>query len=1288
MRTSAGTILVVGMTMALFGFSAEAVTIDPGVGVAVSPEKISGNVDVDVFSGIVTMDPSNDYVGTTRITNGTLVASKLAPAGTASSIGSSGLVDVGNAIFRYTGTEAVTMDRVFTNTVSILASTGTVEVLDLQGDVTFTKRFTTGYMPFAKTGPGAMIIKGGGYVMPLQSGNGYGIKSALITPNVRAEFPANGTSPTKGVTPPFTLLDGSLIFKGGTFTVPQTGGRIVIGGWTADNGEEEKDVFVTLDGGNFTSSTGPYLGQLHGFANYNTPNGPSKVCVTVNNGTWTQGGGKSFVVGSYTAAPTVKVNGVDTPLTFNTDLRFTVNAGGTYNHGQSWAGILVHQRPGQKATITADGGLIHSYRIVIGEGAAANDSTGTADFDIKNGGHFECESFTNNVSNKANPPACNVRVTSGGRFDCDIMCNRGSGTLNFYLDGCTVGNFGLNGKFLLPRKTVLCAEVSSAQLGTNAVTLVSKGKSSNQPIVAIFAKPFTTSPDLAAAGRTDGGVIVTGETPENTVEFAAAMAYTGPTVIKSGILAFSGNGAIPAATDLTMDGGTLLLDGSRTMTVASATFGSGAPALALGPGALLEVTGDAAFNGKVGLKFVDASGVEIGTAVTHHAVLTVRDEYAAAVRAARFIASNGSLTITALSLESNGNGTSTLYADAVPASVLSFVSDFSESTISVDSGYTLCCSNPNIVDGTHTVATFSKTGDETYIGRIAAFALEWKETELAEAATDTAGVWAINLTVTSNGTPTGEWIPVGLGGSWSAVANWTGAVPDGIGMTAYFPEASAAGVPVDVDRDVTLGAVKFQAGATAGGYRLSGNGSLTLDSSVSGTTMRGVEISAADGAAAHVHTIATPVTTGRKQNWGVPEGQMLVLEKGVTAPELTISSGAATVGGTTVLGGTNVIDGRLVLSNGLVRINGKITSSTGRDEAAATLAGATVAYVRFANDTTAAYLTLSNAVIEKPTYVYVAMNGDPRSWWHIARASTNVFAAYLNYVGKSGNINFDGPGARLEIVGGGRSDYSITAAGSPQGTEVYVGGKPFAFTCYKVGKGQTFILDVPGTSFSNKTSDPIGLLMNDINAKVDFRVSDAMVGILNGNGQTGGVFEFNTTTQRIDAVRSVHNSTLHGTYPAMCEIVEGYSAADAGKGALAIRGQVTGGLGFTMSGPNVICLSNRVFESHGDIKVTNGVMEFANNASWPNGTNVTVAGAGTLKLNSSTTFNREHAVIRFAEGGRIELPQGVMQVFAQGWDGDDALTPGMIYTAVNLPSRISGAGAIRIAGGGTMVIFR
>ena len=99
-------------------------------------------------------------------------------------------------------------------------------------------------------------------------------------------------------------------------------------------------------------------------------------------------------------------------------------------------------------------------------------------------------------------------------------------------------------------------------------------------------------------------------------------------------------------------------------------------------------------------------------------------------------------------------------------------------------------------------------------------------------------------------------------------------------------------------------------------------------------------------------------------------------------------------------------------------------------------------------------------------------------------------------------------------------------------------------------------------------------------------------------------------------------------------------------------------------------------------------MEFAHNASWLNGTNVTVAGTGTLKLNSPTTFNKEHAVIRFADDGKIEVPSGMTQVFAQGWDGDKALSPGKTYTAADLPSHISGAGAIRIAGGGTMILFR
>ena len=63
-------------------------------------------------------------------------------------------------------------------------------------------------------------------------------------------------------------------------------------------------------------------------------------------------------------------------------------------------------------------------------------------------------------------------------------------------------------------------------------------------------------------------------------------------------------------------------------------------------------------------------------------------------------------------------------------------------------------------------------------------------------------------------------------------------------------------------------------------------------------------------------------------------------------------------------------------------------------------------------------------------------------------------------------------------------------------------------------------------------------------------------------------------------------------------------------------------------------------------------------------------------------------MIRFADDGKIELPSGMTQVFAEGWDGDTRLRPGTIYTSANLPAHVAPGGAIRIAGGGLTVIFR
>ena len=105
------------------------------------------------------------------------------------------------------------------------------------------------------------------------------------------------------------------------------------------------------------------------------------------------------------------------------------------------------------------------------------------------------------------------------------------------------------------------------------------------------------------------------------------------------------------------------------------------------------------------------------------------------------------------------------------------------------------------------------------------------------------------------------------------------------------------------------------------------------------------------------------------------------------------------------------------------------------------------------------------------------------------------------------------------------------------------------------------------------------------------------------------------------------------------------------------------------------------------MEVTGGTLQFDADSSWLVGTNVTVRGTGTLAINSANTFNEEFAVVHFEDGGKIDVPAGVAQKFAEGWVDGVKLPPNR-YTAANLPAHVSGAGAIIIAGQGMMILFR
>ena len=137
------------------------------------------------------------------------------------------------------------------------------------------------------------------------------------------------------------------------------------------------------------------------------------------------------------------------------------------------------------------------------------------------------------------------------------------------------------------------------------------------------------------------------------------------------------------------------------------------------------------------------------------------------------------------------------------------------------------------------------------------------------------------------------------------------------------------------------------------------------------------------------------------------------------------------------------------------------------------------------------------------------------------------------------------------------------------------------------------------------------------------------------------------------------------------------------------RGTLEGDLSLTMAGiaGRTQRLTGCVATTCGDVEVSGGTLEFSSNSSWLVGTNVTVRGTGTLKIGQSETFNKDFAVVRFEDEGKIEVPSGVVQKFAKGWVGDRELPYGQ-YTAANLPAHVSGAGVICIAGKGFMLIFR
>ena len=263
---------------------ATTVTLDPGNGVETNvTERFSGEVDLVVNSGssgggIVRLNTLNSYSGTTTLGCGTLVAGAMSATGHISSVGADGLVKVGPGTFRYDGPSGGWTDRPFTNTTDKAHAA----IFNISNELTLAGNIQQTLGAFVKTGSGTLHLAASG---TNTLGRSSGLTDSTYGQGVRARWVpnANGDSPTVGFRS-FYVLEGKVVIGegGGTYLIGG-GNDPSVGGWTAADGEQEKEATLEIVGGNVEFAGWMMQGACNGSTN-TTPDRVPQSTVRVKGG--------------------------------------------------------------------------------------------------------------------------------------------------------------------------------------------------------------------------------------------------------------------------------------------------------------------------------------------------------------------------------------------------------------------------------------------------------------------------------------------------------------------------------------------------------------------------------------------------------------------------------------------------------------------------------------------------------------------------------------------------------------------------------------------------------------------------------------------------------------------------------------------------------------------------------------------------------------------------------------------------------------------------------------------
>ena len=392
--------------------------------------------------------------------------------------------------------------------------------------------------------------------------------------------------------------------------------------------------------------------------------------------------------------------------------------------------------------------------------------------------------------------------------------------------------------------------------------------------------------------------------------------------------------------------------------------------------------------------------------------------------------------------------------------------------------------------------------------------------------------------------------------------------------------------------------------------------------------------------------------------------------------------GVLTLEGTNIwFAGTNTIAGGLSFKHNTVNVTGLLASPghayEGRpDDSAENILNYTLS--NLSDVGLPSGLCLSNAVIEKAIKVNNKMGATAV---YAFAGTTNEIKGFFRYTNSSWEKFRVPANAELTLSGGIETVHSFRLYDN--GT-LRIRNRPGSFlgsAGLNPSAGRV-VLEVAGNTFGYICVGYDNSRTAKVETTVDYAITNGAIQVGGDGGHIAQATQLNSgtytldlhaTTQRCECIGVMKKGILTGEYPAMLEVTKGRQPTGTYTNfGYSVVGEVTGGVGLNMCGAEdgVLLLTNRAFTSTGDLAVSSGTLQFARDASWLEGSKVSVSGTGTLKLeNVNGTFNVAKAVLMVADEGKLDLAVGVKQAFHEGWlrtqDGTLSRIPAGTYSAAH-----------------------